>query len=121
MELVHATPQYAHVRFPSGRETTVPQRDVAAVGGTASGSSHDAEPGPALDTQFAPSRDPFDHSSFPPPEQAEASSEMSLRRTYDDQHACNVRAKDVRDSEAGPTPNVPESSHQFSPADPRFN
>jgi len=119
VELVHATTQYAPVRFPSGRETTVPLRDVAPVGGAASGSSSDAEPGPALDTQFALSRDPFNRPPFdpsvPPLEQAEASSETSLRRTYDDQNACNVKANDVRESEAGPAPSVPETS---APAQP---
>jgi len=119
VELVHANPQYAHARFPSGREAIVPLRDVAPVGGAASGSSPDAEP----DTQFAPSRDPFDRSSVPPPEQAEASSETPLRRTYDNQNTCNVEANDVSESEAGPAPSVPETSPQLSPspADPRVN
>jgi len=116
VEHVHTTPQYAHVRFPSGRETTVPLRDVAPVGGAASGSSLDAEPGPALDTQFAPSRDPFGRPSVPPPEQAEASSETPLHKTYDDQNACNVGANDVRESEASPATSVPETS---PPAQPR--
>ena len=29
VELLHATPNYAQVRFPSGRESTVPVRDIA--------------------------------------------------------------------------------------------
>ena len=119
VELVHATPQYAHVRFPSGRETTVPLRDVAPVRGVLSGSSPDAEPGPALDAQFAPSRDPFDRPPFdpsvPPREQTEASSETPSHRTYDDQNVCNVRANDVRESEAGPAPSVPETSPAAQP------
>ena len=57
---MHTALQYAHIGFPSGRETTVPLRDVAPVGGAASGTSRDAKPGPALDTQVATSRDPFD-------------------------------------------------------------
>ena len=32
VELVHATPNYAEIRFPSGRESTVPLRDIAPVG-----------------------------------------------------------------------------------------
>ena len=32
VELVHATPNYAQIRFPSGRESTVPLRDIAPVG-----------------------------------------------------------------------------------------
>ena len=76
-----------------------------------------AEPEPALDTQFSPSRDPFDRPSIPPPEQAEASSEMPSRRIYDDdQNACNVRANDTRESEAGAAPSVPETSpHSSAP------
>ena len=35
VELVHATPHYAHVRFPSGREATVSTRDIAPVGDSA--------------------------------------------------------------------------------------
>jgi len=121
VELVYATPQYVHVRLPPGRETTVSLRDVAPVGGAASGSSPDAEPGPALDTQFATSGDPFDRPSGPLPEQAEASSETPLRRTYDDQNACKVRANVVRESEADPAPNVTDTSSQPSPADPRVD
>ena len=33
-DLIHATPQYAHVRFRNGRETTVSLRDVAPLSGT---------------------------------------------------------------------------------------
>jgi len=32
VELVHATPNYAQIRFPSSRESTVPLRDIAPVG-----------------------------------------------------------------------------------------
>ena len=32
VELVHATPNCAQSRFPSGRESTVPLRDIALVG-----------------------------------------------------------------------------------------
>ena len=32
VELVHATPNYAQIRFLSGRESTVPLRDIASVG-----------------------------------------------------------------------------------------
>ena len=39
IELVHATPNYARIRLPSGRETTVSLRDVAPCG-----SRHDADP-----------------------------------------------------------------------------
>jgi len=31
-ELVHATPNYVQIRFPSGRESTAPLRDIAPVG-----------------------------------------------------------------------------------------
>ena len=31
VELVHATPNYARVRFSTGRETTVPSRDIAPM------------------------------------------------------------------------------------------
>ena len=100
---------------PSGRETTMPLRDVAPFGGAASGSPPDAESGLALDTQFAPSRDPFDHPSVPPPEQDEASSETPSHRTYYDQNAFNVGANDVRESEAGPAPSVMETSPPAQP------
>ena len=77
--------------------------------------------GPAFDTQFATSRDPYDRPPVLPPEQAEAFSETPLRRTYDDQNVYNVRASDVSESEAGPAPSVTEASPQLSPADPRVN
>ena len=32
VELMHATPNFAQIRFPSGRESTVPLRDIAPVG-----------------------------------------------------------------------------------------
>jgi len=81
----------------------MPLRDVAPAGEAASGSSPDAESWPALDTQIANSRDLFDHPSVAPSERAEASSETLLRRVYDDQNACKVRAKNVSESdEASP-------------------
>ena len=49
-EVVHTTQLYAHIRFPPGRETIVPLRDVAPVRGAASGSTPNAKSGPALDT-----------------------------------------------------------------------
>ena len=32
-DLIHATPQYAHIRFKNGRETTVSLKDVAPLPG----------------------------------------------------------------------------------------
>ena len=74
-----------------------------------------------MDLQFAPSRDPFDRPSVPPPVQAEASSETPLLRTSNDQTACNVRANNARESETDPAPSAPETSPQLSPADPCVN
>ena len=92
--LAHATPQYAHVRFPSGSETTVPLSDVAPAGWAASGYSHDADLGPALDTVCHQSRS-FRCCPIVPPKEAKASLTTS-RRTVMIKTPVTLRAKYVR-------------------------
>jgi len=43
VELVHATPNNAQIRFPSGRESTLPLRDIALVGEFETGSPEQNE------------------------------------------------------------------------------
>ena len=45
-DLIHATPQYAHIRFKNGRESTVSLRDVAPVpdSGSSNQSWHETIP-----------------------------------------------------------------------------
>jgi len=43
VDLVHATPNYAQIRFPSGRESTGPLRDIALVSEFETGSPEQKE------------------------------------------------------------------------------
>ena len=94
VELVHATPQYAHIRFPSGRETTVPLSDVAPAGGAASGYSPDADPGSASDTVCHHSRS-F-RLSIGSTSRGGQIIFNDFKQDCNDQDACNIREKYVR-------------------------
>ena len=54
VEVLHANPQYVHVRLPSGVESTASIRDVAPVSGTGTNDSlidnESAQPAPTSDT-----------------------------------------------------------------------
>ena len=44
VDLLHATPNYAHIRFDNGRETTVSVRDLAPLGDSTSSVGIDSTP-----------------------------------------------------------------------------
>lgn len=101
VELLQANPQYAHVRYPDGRETTVSIRHLAPAGGTSECGDPDSVPekrtenhaeasvssdtGLLLDPSNQDSSPPAEHgASLPAPPSVDESAQIPLRRSERD-------------------------------------
>jgi len=124
VELVHATPNYAQIRFPSGRESTVPLRDIAPVGEFELGSSseqNDANAEEAAQTvhgpvDFVPGHGEHVENTVSDPAVPESDSRCDDRAALQDG---GIRAEESLHADAAKSPalTVRRSTRPRKPAD----